>query len=244
MKNYAKYFVGITIIATAIFVWYSKYSDLNTIDYQIFKYERGYFFNKIIKKVPKYYKQNYGKNLIEKGEYYKITYLKEKWSPAQYFYYYIEFADQPYGGVLSAPPHYRFRSNSSVTMENYMSYIIDIDLFNKYTKTIGLTSIEEKIHYYIRFLERWDASIKSIYPIKNKNDLENVTKLFPMNTFNPESPPLDISQIEFDTTNNFTRYYWVSYAGFYKYSFTINKQGELQVESTRIGFIGNEAIFM
>lgn len=244
MKNYAKYLIGIGIITITIFVWYSQYSDLNTIDYQIFKYERGYFCNKIIKKVPKYYRQSYEKNVVEKGKLYKITYVREKWSSVQYFYYYIEFINQPHAGLLSAPPHYRFRSNSSVMMENYMSYIVDIELFNMYTKAIGLTSVEEKINHYIRFLERRDDSIKSIYPIKNKNDLEKVSRVFPMNTFNPEGAPLDIDKIELDTTSNFTRYYWISYAGLYKYSFTINKQGELQVESKRIGFVGNEAIFM
>ena len=55
MKNYAKYLIGIGIITITIFVWYSQYSDLNTIDYQIFKYERGYFCNKIITHVNKQY---------------------------------------------------------------------------------------------------------------------------------------------------------------------------------------------
>lgn len=244
MKNYAKYFIGITIIALSIFVWYSRYSDLNTVDYQIFKYERGHFFNKIIKKVPQDYKQSLIRTLVEKGDYYEITYIKEKWSPVQYFYYYIEFLNPSDAGVLSAPPHYRFRSNNSVTMENYMSYIVDIGLFNKYAKTIGLNTLEENIHHYVRFLERWDNSVKSIYPIKDKNDLIKVSNVFPMNTFNPEGPPLDIDKIELDTSSSFTRYYWISYAGLYRYSFTTNKHGDLQVESQRIGFIGNEAIFM
>ncbi len=244
MKNYLKYIIGIVIIAIAIFVWFSKYSDLNTVDYQIFKYERGYFFNGMIKKVPQNYKQRLIRTVVEKGNHYEITYVVNQNFGTQYFYYYIEFNNKPEAGILSAPPHYRFRSNSSVTMENYMSYIVDIDLLNKYTKTLGLNSVEEKIHHYVRFLERWDDSVKSIYPIKNKNDLEKVSKIFPMNTFNPEGSPIDISQIELDTSNNFIKYYWISYAGLYRYSFTTNKRGELQVESERIGFVGNEAIFM
>lgn len=244
MKNYAKYLIGIGIITITIFVWYSQYSDLNTIDYQIFKYERGYFFNKIIKKVPKYYKQSYEKNLVEKGKHYEITYVINQSIGSEFFYYYIEFNHKPEAGLLSAPPHYRFRSNSSVTMENYMSYIVDVGLFNMYTKAIGLTSVEEKINHYIRFLERRDDSIKSVYPINNKNDLENVSKILPMNTFNPPGSPLDINQIELDTIGDFTRYYWISYAGLYRYSFKTNNRGELQVESERIGFVGNEAIFM
>ena len=43
--------------------------------------------------------------------------------------------------------------------------------------------VEEKINHYIRLLERRDDSIKSIYPIKNKNDLakKSVLKLREIN---------------------------------------------------------------
>ncbi len=243
MKRIYKYILGAILFILLTFVYIRYFSDYNTTEYQIFKYERGYTIYKLFMKMPKKIKDGYDVKVIEENENFQITYLKDLWSSGPYYYYYINFNHQRTSGILCAPPHYRFRSNKEVTESNYMSYLVDIDLFNEYCNSIGAQTLNNMIDNYINFLHPIGYPHMAIR-IRDRNDLKDVLSSRPLNPFNPQAEILDIDAIDLSDQDNAIKYYWFSYAGLFRFSFTLNNQNELKVKANYIGLLGNEAIFM
>jgi len=243
MKKTLMYIFAFLFLIFLILMYIRYFSDINTIEYQIFKHERGHVLSKLLRKIPSEYKDMYKFEILKKNANLQLIYINDVYSSDGYYYYWIDFIRQKKSGMLCAPPHYRFRSNNMVTESNYMSYLIDINLFNKYCLFMGIKSFDNVIDNYIKFLYPVGHP-EMVVEIRDRNDLIEVMNNWPIDKNYLDEEIIEVDHVDLSGQSNLIRYYWVSYAGLIKFTFSFNYRHDLEVNSENIGLLGNERIFM
>jgi hypothetical protein len=126
------------------------------------------------------------------------------------------------------------------------SYLIDLNEFN-YVYSNSRIEKQELFQIYCRLLANIEDSIY-FREIKNIKDIEKVLLNLPKEK-NKMSTLYEsdlINKFEFlDSLNQDEKYYWYYDKGIIRFRFIINAKNELeQVESYKIGYLGNEVIHL
>jgi hypothetical protein len=214
----------------------------SSIEYEIFKEsEEKYYFHKIIGITPKLYsKDKFKEIIIERKEGVKLIKLLDLNSPNQYSFFILEYNRKNF--FLKAIPYSLLRSNKgkmdNINYENFVSYEIDIQVFNEYVKLFEFNKKDTILNKYFYFI---DGGI-SFKRVKDKQDLIDIYNQHNVLHYDivVGSKYVDISEIEIEQGEEI-HYCWFSHIGLVKFkiNFEDNSNVIKSIDSKLIGTIGN-----
>jgi hypothetical protein len=177
---------------------------------------------------------------IEKNNNFWLVLIEDvKYAGSPYYYYYFKVVEEE--GFLKAPSHYRLVKNKKIPLDNYLDYMIDVKLFNRYIKEKQLSEKDMVVSTYMAILNNKDASGSNAdfyRKISSFNDIAQLLSERPPYP-NPFDDLIDIENINIDFHNGL--YYWFYNEGIVRADFHFEEHGILKsVHFTYIGRLGNE----
>ena len=132
--------------------------------------------------------------------------------------------------------------DSDAKLSEILSYTIDTEVFNEYTKLSGISHKEQVIEKYMFFLSN-PHSNGHYEIIEHKSEIDSIVTYRPLETkenLEVVGSILDIETLTLDFSSDAV-YCWFFNHGLVRFYFQINKGLEVEkVKSKELGFLGNE----
>lgn len=131
---------------------------------------------------------------------------------------------------------------SNINVFDSLTYLIDLDVFNKYLVDFELYEDKEIIEKYLQFLSL-SNSVKRYVIIDSYLKIDSVIQQFPLVNKNELSKKgnklVDPKLVSFNESRNKILCWFVNF-GLVEFDFTFKDQKLVLVKSKKIGFLGNE----
>ncbi len=202
----------------------------------------GFYFHKFLGLIPKEIKQKYSTKVLDSLNGSEVVSLSDQTSSTNMNF--IVLRSNSKGNFIKGYPWVLFEKGATneVDWENYVSYLINLDIYNQYLEEYSVTSkneIQRKYCYFLsipndpysyRIIEK-PADIDSIIvhsPLQNKEAL-----------ISSGHEIVDLNSIIFEDSGGIV-YCWFVNHGLVKFLFTFEKEKLVKVESINLGYLGNE----
>ena len=241
IKKYRLFIFSLIILAIVIF--YIKENKPRSALAQIYFRDHKYdLYHKILGIVPESFSAKVKLEVLEdEYEYSLLRIIDDRYSITSIYY------------VLRLDKREKFIKSDSFSLidvqidndaklSEILSYTIDTEVFNEYTKLSGISHKEQVIEKYIFFLSN-PHSNGHYEIIEHKSEIDSIVTYRPLETkenLEVVGSILDIETLTLDFSSDAV-YCWFFNHGLVRFYFQINK--ELQVEkvkSKNLGFLGNE----
>lgn len=241
IKKYRVFIFSLIILSIVIFnIKENKpRSALAQIYFKDHKYD---LYHKIMGTVPDNFSDRVKLEVIEdEDEYSLLRIIDHRYSITSIYY------------VLRVDKKEKFIKSDSFSLINVqigndaklseiLSYTIDTEIFNEYTKLSGISNKEHVIKKYIFFLSNPHSS-DHYEIIEHKSEIDSIVTYRPLETkgnLEVVGNILDIETLTLDFSSDAV-YCWFFNHGLVRFYFQINKGLQVEkVESENLGFLGNE----
>ena len=188
--------------------------------------------------LPENIRDNYVKTPYENNGIGTVYILTNKYEHGSYVIYdntkEVDF-------LVAYPPSliYRPKELKNVPISNFVSYMVNLKVFNRYITDSQIREKEQIKSKYFEFIARGS---KSYHIIRDTSDLTFIKRNFTVFS-NSGSTNEDLNP-NMITNNNKVDYCWYINMGVVQFQFYFDKKKIVKVESEIIGYLGNEFIYM
>jgi hypothetical protein len=211
--------------------------------YKVFEVKTdGYYLHKFLGLIPKEVQERYSEKLLGSSNGSEVIFLSDKSSPINTNFIVLHSGSKE--AFIKAYPFELLKkgSASEIDLKNHVSHLIDVDVFNQYLKEFDITGKEEAIEKYCFFLSILE-DCESYRIVKNLADIDTIITRHPLSNIEvlvgSGYSIIDLNSFEFEESEEVT-YCWFVNHGLVKFNFTFEGGELIKVESTSLGYLGNE----
>jgi len=244
MGKIAKYIsIAATVLILSILVFRFIWGTPDSACFKIFSVEmRRNFLYKLIGFVPQSFAERYSQNVLSSYGNVEIINFVDVLSPIYTNHIVLKYDEKE--DFLKAYPTSLLSSKYSqdYSWEQHMSFLIDLKVFNKYTRKFRISDRKIIMKEYCYFLSNPEDS-SSYKIIENPADLDSIVLDFPLNTkesiIDNGYKIIEPMALKLENSDGIV-YCWYLNKGIVKFNFTFDGKRIVKVTSIILGFLGNE----
>ena len=218
-------------------------SKSNSALYKIFELETdGYYLNKLLGLVPKDVKDRYSEQLLASSDGSELICISDRSSSINKNFIVLRNESKEY--FIKAYPFKLLKKDSEreIDLNNYISHLIDLDVFNMYIQAYGITNEKDIIRKYCYFLSILEES-DSYRIVNNRTDIDFILTQHPLDNTDALTSSrhdiIDLNSIGFEESQEEV-YCWFVNHGFIKFKFAFEAGKLIKAEGIIVGYLGNE----
>lgn len=211
--------------------------------YKIFETKTdGYYLYKFFGIIPKEIQERYLVEVLDSSGRSEVISLYDQSSPINTNFIILRSGSKE--RFIKAYPWTLFKEEfkNEINSKNYVSHLINLEVFNQYIEDYNITGRNEVERKYCYFLSIPDDTY-SYRIVKKSADLDSIIAQFPLNNIEALVSSgyniLNLNSIVFEESEEMI-YCWFINHGFVKFQFTFEGGKLIKVESTSLGYLGNE----
>lgn len=234
-----RYILLLIVIAGIVFIFNPFQTIENKVLYEIYRTEHANKLSiyRLIRKTPPNFKKYFKISLGSTDNYVRIDFVNSSIS-RYYNYCYIDFKNIQKDGFLYAPPHFRCIGKPEDEWMDYLSYLVNNELFSAFLEnTEGvIINSDECEEIYLKFIGK-AVSNDLFYFLKDNSELSKVLLQYPKT---PNTSHLyfrlieNINNLQFVSTSS-TKYFWGQGCGLFELT-----NNECDIRIRFLGLLGNE----